>query len=337
MSQSRSFARQLPRLPKWKRAFWQLEAAARRLSRNLVKAENTVPRPFDAENVRLLSAHTEVCFRRVEHEFPVGSLQRSRQILQIIGEGYPTPALTDAYFSNLDLLLAEKDELCTPGELVIGMGTGRSGSTSLAAQLGTIENSCSTHENPPLVFWSPTPDQVSFHLRRLAKMVRYHALVADCAHWWINLVDDLVHEFPAVKFIGLTRDKWECMVSFARVKGLGRGTFNHWTRHPNDIWLSTVWDPTYPTFETPTWAERSPDRAKWEMIEQYLDLYECKMESAAARFKERFLLLEMESLNDLATISRLHRFVGVSSNSKTEALRLNVRSTKDGRLEAFKI
>src|SRR5215472_16846844 len=75
-----------------------------------------------------------------------GSAARGQQLLQILAEGFPIPQLQAAYFENLERLLRQKTRLQAPGQIVVGLGSGRCGSTSLAAIMANVEGSCSTHE-----------------------------------------------------------------------------------------------------------------------------------------------------------------------------------------------
>src|ERR1700761_6759282 len=108
---------------------------------------------------------------------PMGSAIRSRAILEIIESGSPSSLLTDAYFSNLELLLGAKRPRQRDGQIVIGLGTGRCGSTSLVEIFSTIRDSFSTHETPPLISWSPQRCEVDFHFKRLALLSKYFPLV----------------------------------------------------------------------------------------------------------------------------------------------------------------
>jgi hypothetical protein len=322
----------------WRRVLWRIEVGARRFSREIIKGERRErPDFFDPTDVRTLGEKADAELGHLEARYPIGSKERGREILRLIGRGFPTPFLQEAYFANLNALLASQAPLASPGRVVLGLGTGRSGSTSLAALLGRIDNSCSTHENPPLVFLSPRPEQMAFHLRRFVVLMRYYALAADCAHWWLYLVDELVRELPNVKFVGTVRERSSCTASFALLKGFGRGTYNHWAQHMSNLWRPTVWDPTYPKFETPAWANRDPDRAKWEMIEQYIDWYNAKMAAAAARYPDKFLVLPTESLSDPDAIAEMYAFIGMAPPAGGGLAKMNVRSTKDGQLEMFRV
>jgi len=49
--------------------------------------------------------------------------------------------------------------------LVIALAAG-----GLAAMLASVTGSCCTHENPPLVSWTPEPEEIDFHLRRFRRL-----------------------------------------------------------------------------------------------------------------------------------------------------------------------
>ncbi len=123
-------------------------------------------------------------------------LETCQRVLSIIGDSYPTEELAAEYFSNLEICLGGMRPLETPGQLLIGLGPGRCGSTSLAAMLGTVPNSCCTHETPPLIFWEPQPEQVDFHIKRFRMLASRYSLVAEVSHWWLNSIDRIFNQFP---------------------------------------------------------------------------------------------------------------------------------------------
>jgi len=107
-----------------------------------------------------------------------------------------------------------------PGQIVLGLGSGRCGSTSLSALLGAIEGSCATHENPPLIYWRPEKAQLDFHMRRFKLLSEFFPLVFDASHWWLRAIDRFFTDFPNGKAIGLHRYSQTCAVLCAR-KGTG--------------------------------------------------------------------------------------------------------------------
>lgn len=258
-----------------------------------------------------------------------GTITRSRLILDIIQETFPTQELTEAYFENLDALLRYRQPQRTPGRIVLGTGSGRSGSTSLAAMLATVGGSCCTHENPPLISWEPEPEEIEFHLRRFRRLALYHPLVADVSHWWLNVIDRFFAAFPDARVIGTFRAIEGCTGSFMRIKGSGRGSYNHWAPYDNGIWAAARWDPAYPTYPVPEHAALDPDGAKRELIARYVREYNDVMHALARRFPDKVMLVHTESLDDEAVQNAIFDFAGLHGTVATT--RLNVGTTDDGK------
>jgi hypothetical protein len=259
-----------------------------------------------------------------------GTIARSRLILDIVQETLPTEELTKAYFENLDVLLRYRQPLRTPGRVVLGIGSGRSGSTSLAAMLATVGGSCCTHENPPLISWVPEPEELQFHLLRFRRLLAYHPLVADVSHWWLNVIDAFFAEFPETKVIGTFRAIESCAGSFLRIKGTGRGSHNHWVPHGNGIWEAALWDQVYPTYPVPEHAALDPDRTKFELIARYVQEYNDAMHALAQRFPARVMLVHTESLDENSEQKAIFDFVGLRG-TVASTRRLNVGTTDDGK------
>jgi hypothetical protein len=125
----------------------------------------------------------------------VGSVERGNFLMQVLDRPYPSLRVTAAYLDNLTKVLNKRSERTRLGQVILGLGAGRCGSTTLAGILHTIEGAVSTHENPPFMDWEPLPLEVQFHLRRFKIFSGYVPLVADCAHWWINALDHIFNTF----------------------------------------------------------------------------------------------------------------------------------------------
>jgi hypothetical protein len=282
--------------------------------------------PYDRTIRELLA---ECMFAQHRGESTPGTLAHIRLILDIVQETFPTAELTKAYFENLDALLHYRRPLRTPGRIVLGIGSGRSGSTSLAAMLATIGESCCTHENPPLISWRPESEEIEFHLLRFRRLALYHPLVADVSHWWLNVVDLLFAEFPQARVIGTSRAVDSCAGSFMRIKGSGRGSYNHWAPFDNGIWAAARWDPAYPTYPVPEHAAIDPDGVKLELIARYVHEYNQAMHALAQRFPDRVMLVQTENLDDEAMQNAIFDFVGLRGT--VARTRLNVGTTDDGK------
>ncbi len=174
----------------------RVELVGRSLGRKYFPRKSASPLDYDPSDKQALGYRANTLLDKMHTEPARGPLEPCQRILAIIQEWYPTEKLAAEYFSNLEILLAGKRRLETPGQLVIGLGTGRCGSTSLAAMLGTVKNSCCTHESPPLIFWTPQSEQVAFHIKRFRILANYYSLVADVSHWWLNSIEQVSDQFP---------------------------------------------------------------------------------------------------------------------------------------------
>jgi Sulfotransferase domain len=264
----------------------------------------------------------------------LGTVERGRLILDIIQDSFPTEALASAYFENLELLLKFRQPRRTPGRIVLGVGSGRNGSTSLAAALATVEGSCSTHENPPLISWIPEAEELQFHVRRFQRLAEYFSLIVDVSHWWLNVIDDFFTHFPDAKVIGVFRNLESCTNSFMKIKGFGRGSYNHWVPYGNGIWAAAQWDPTYPTYTVPEKFRLDPDGAKFELIMRYVREYNDCIHLLAARLPEKVLLVKTEELNNATAQKALFDFIGM--RGVVGKAQLNVGTIADGRKFDYK-
>ncbi len=165
----------------------------------------------DPYNSSLGEYLAQLRYENHQHKYPVGTVERGQFIMRVLLNSFPSPSVVAAYFSNLTQVMRQRERRATPGQIVLGLGAGRCGSTTLAALLHSIDGAVSTHENPPLIFWEPSSRQVQFHLDRFDMFSRHFPLVADCSHWWINVVDTVFDTFPASKAIGLYRDTEACI------------------------------------------------------------------------------------------------------------------------------
>jgi hypothetical protein len=304
-------------------------AAGQRFLGKFFKARSSAGLPYDPYDDELRRNLADYLFRAYRDGPALGAVERGRLILDIIQDTFPTETLSRAYFENLDSLVGTRPVRRSPGKIVIGIGSGRNGSTSLARMLSTIEGSCCTHENPPLMCWTPHPEEIGFHLKRLQRLAGYFPVVVDVAHWWLNAIPKLFSYFPDALVIGVTRDAESCARSFFKIKGAGVGSCNHWVPYGNGIWSAERWDPTYPTYAVPDEALENPDGAKLELMMRYVREYNAEVQALGMRWPAKFMGLKTEDLSDPIAQRTLYDFVGAAGAINT--VRLNVGTTKDGR------
>ncbi len=310
------------------------EFHGRPLPRSVMEDMGAVIHQVDPYDRQMREKMGEGLFEKHQASFPHGSYERACFLLEIIGISFPAERLSKAYFDNLEALLGSRSPLNHEGQIVLGLGTGRCGSTSLAAAFRSVENSLSTHENPPMIFWQPEKEQLDFHMRRLGLLSRYFPLVFDAAHWWLNAVDTFFERLPQGKIVGLHRDMDACVTSFLKVKGIESGTFNHWALPNNGAWRTSVWDPCYPSYAVSEGLESNHSVAKGTQIQRYVETYNRQLQELARARPGQVMLISTESLDQTQVADRLEEFVGVRISMP--ATRLNVAAVDQEAQQSFR-
>jgi hypothetical protein len=269
-----------------------------------------------------------VLFAIERDRFPPGS-PRGRLLLLIMSEAFPIASVRAAYLSNLRELMAARPSRAEAGQVVLGLGSGRCGSTTLTALLATVEASCSTHENPPHIDWTPIEEQVDFHFERMGILSRSYSLVFDAAHWWLGALDAFFARFPAGRVLGLFRDPDACAESFLSINGRRAGSVNHWVPPGSGIWPPNAWDPLYPTYPLPAGAAADPEGTKRALIRRYVAEYNDALTDQATRHPRRVLLVRTEDLSRPETQEAIFAFLGVVGRPFDRVL--NAATVADGR------
>ena len=261
--------------------------------------------------------------------------EKCRRILLAMQNSYPTAELANEYFANLELALRHKRELDVAGQIVIGVGPGRCGSSSLSQMLGSIPNSCCTHESPPLIFWRPTIEQVDFHVRRFRLLAKYYSVVSDVSHWWLNAIEQIWERLPEMKVIGLIRQHDECARSFMRIQGFGAGSANPWAPPGDSFWRVGAWDATYPSYPVPDLSKHDPDRVKLEQIRRYVSEYNAQIMTLAQGHPGRVKVVRTEALSLPDVQAEIFSVAG--HRGKNANWKLNVKGTDDGKINQVEI
>jgi len=288
--------------------------------------------PYDLDALRRNAAQALVDSRRAAFRDPA---ETCRHILLAMQNSYPTRELADEYFSTLELALSGRSELDVAGRIVIGVGPGRCGSTSLSQMLATIPNSCCTHECPPLIFWRPMVEQVDFHVRRLRMLAKYYSVVSDVSHWWLNAIEQIWEQLPEMKIIGLIRDPDECARSFMRIQGFGAGSANPWAPPGDSFWRVGAWDATYPSYPVPDLSRHDPDRVKFDQIKRYVTEYNTQIMTLAESHPGRVKIVPTEAISLPDVQAEIFAVAGHRGKSAT--WKLNVKGTDDGKVNQIEI
>lgn len=208
--------------------------------------------------------------------------------------------------------------------LVLGVGTGRSGSTTLSALLDAQPSARVTHEAKPILYWDRETNADDFHIGRFRHLMTRHALVGDVAHWWLPKLPRLIALFPSVRIIALKRDKQQTVESFLRIKGGDKqGAVNHWVEHDGQYWTKNHWDGCYPKFNATTLKES---------IELYWDTYTEEIDRLSDLHPANVRTYVTESLSDEAAQADMLSFIGVSDKDRVlmPGLHQNQATVSDG-------
>ena len=144
--------------------------------------------------------------------------------------------------------------------IVLGLGTGRCGTQSLAAILNHQERARVTHErHGPGIAWQGDEDRVTAFMRQYLATSGFD-LVGDVAFYYLPYVEHALSLAPDTKFVCLKRDRKSTVDSYL-TWSYGR---NSWMQHDGTRWRMNDWYRCYPKY---------PVGDKEEAIGRYWDEY----------------------------------------------------------------
>ena len=188
-------------------------------------------------------------------------------------------------------------------QLVIGLGTGRSGTVSLSKFLNTHEGIRMFHEGiinktrRKTFKWQGEDNDVVSWIRLLKSEFPDAMVLGDVGFYYLQYVDSLVEAFPDVQFIVMERNKAEVVESFMK-KTRGR---NHWKNH-NGLWWrkNPEWDKSFPKYRL---------LSKRKAVAKYWDEYNTTVSSLMTKYPNRFLLVRLEDFNSAGTRNAILDFL----------------------------
>jgi len=206
--------------------------------------------------------------------------------------------------------------------LVIGLGSGRSGSFTLSrllqAQFKHLGTDV-THERKPLLKWDSSREEVWAHLDGLHEPDLGY--FGDVAFYYLPHVETIIdwaqQKQVRVRFVCMRRDRDGTVNSY--IEKVRPFNSNHWMDHDGSRWrLMPMWDPTYPKFDHCETLE--------EALGAYWDQYYKTAECLAEKHPDCFGLYELEDLNYETRLWSLLQFVGTSKRLRVPVgARLNTR------------
>jgi len=207
-----------------------------------------------------------------------------------------------------------------PGRLVLGIGTGRSGSTSFTKLLSLQPGTYASHEHPPHLPWIPDQERFRFHVRRFGMLLSMLPCVADASHWWLPYLEDLLREFPDTRVVSLKRDRDEVIRSFESILGPEGGGQNHWVDHQGKGWQRNRWDQCFPKY---------PADSRPQAIGLYWDEYYSRVDALSEKYPDNLLQCNINELNNVERQSGILQFCGYDKPVTTSRIVYNERTTLD--------
>ncbi|MFT4928381.1 MAG: hypothetical protein ACI8WB_004500 [Phenylobacterium sp.] len=241
--------------------------------------------------------------------------QMLNDYLQSVSDGEQTEGEHDPFFQLYQRYLEQRyTRLATPGKVLLVIGTGRNGSTSIAAALRCLPNSLISHERPPLLPWYDGPKQLQFHLRFIEISRQYFEFVGDVSHWWLPHLDTLRARLGGLLVIHLQRESAATIQSFIKLKSRPGKSFNHWVEQRGLWWTADSWDPCYPNIPLSTSlpqpdAPDYPPAVSRYVISEYVQQYHLSAQADVAQ--QGGLTLQLAELFSAATEQRLSEYLGV--------------------------
>lgn len=226
--------------------------------------------------------------------------------------------IDDVGLRNCLLSLIKPGPKVTKEKLLIGLGTGRCGSTSLTGMLNTLKGSYFSHEHPSIIPWQNGEEQVDWHITRMKLLNQFYPLVGDVAHWWLPYVERIIQEHKNIYFLVLRRDKLQTIKSFETIKG----RINHWTDHDGIKFQNNFWDPCYPKYGRNLMIASALDLYWEEYYDTCLNLIK--------NYPDRIKIVETAWLNEPEKIKHLLQEFEIDVPDQWLTMTKNVGTTNDG-------
>lgn len=192
--------------------------------------------------------------------------------------------------------------------ILIGMGSGRCGTKTLARLLDKQPAAQVTHEQAPLLDWysSHYKSRAEARLNRLLDK-RKAPFVGDVASFYLPYARSILQQFPNARLICLKRERAATIKSFCRwVDRVHPLKTDHWSENPQaGFFHEPNWTRIFPKYQVGDRAER---------IGLYWDEYYQRAEELSSEFEDRFRIVETETLSSTKSQAEILEFCGFAKN-----------------------
>jgi hypothetical protein len=219
----------------------------------------------------------------------------------------------------------------TKKQLIISIGTGRSGSVSLSKFLSHQKSMRVLHEGRideknirKLIKWEEDDDELFAWLDYLHEYNHQNSFIGDTGMYYLPYISKIIDKYPDVKVIGLTRAKEEVVNSYLN-KTEGR---NHWNKHNGKDWETDAkWDPCYPKYN---------ESDKRKALELYWEEYDRTTKNLQQQFPNHIKMWTIGEFNNKIGKNEILNFIGYKLERDTSSdYKLN-QIKRDSFLAKFK-
>ncbi len=190
-------------------------------------------------------------------------------------------------------------------QLIISIGTGRSGSVSLSQFLSHQQKMRVLHEGKieetesrTLIKWENDTDKLFNWLNYLLTFNSNEYFYGDTGMYYLPYIKLIIHKYPNVKIIGLVRDKEDVVNSYLN-KTKGR---NHWYNHNGKDWKKdNKWDPCYPKYN---------ESDKKKALELYWEEYDKSTKNLQKEFPKQVKMWTIGEFNTENGKTEILDFIG---------------------------
>jgi len=199
------------------------------------------------------------------------------------------------------------------GQIIFGLGSGRSGTQSLAKLLNQQPSSKVWHEKEKWrIPWVGGEKKVIHQIQLFKFLSRFYHLVGDISFYYLPYVPLIKQHIPNVKFICLRRNKEDTIKSYA--KWVSRQNFCPWIDHDGRKWSPNHWDHCYPKYDT-------------DNMEEAISMYYNEYYETAIRYEqsmpEHFKIFWIDALNTEEGQREIFEFIGITNPILRVGIRTN--------------
>jgi len=197
-------------------------------------------------------------------------------------------------------------------QFVIGLGSGRCGTASLAKLLDAQPNSAVYHEKGNPLPWRVNPALLRRHLGAVKGTTL--DLCGDVAFFYMPYMQ-LIEEQLQPKYICLQRNRRDTVDSFIEWTEFRSPRRNHWQHHSGGDYTHTIHDQCFPKYDA---------ESKRAALYMYYDEYYDMAQQWAQELPKRFRIFPMDALNTKLGVEAILGFAGVTDPRVLVGLRRNI-------------